>query len=83
MSAMWRGDDVAGCVCTSTVSDDIASCDELARAKLGESPNVMRSRTDRRWAKTTWKMSEVKDRMRCGCGLITFIQPMIYQGWNE
>ena len=28
---MWRSDDASGCVSASTVGDDIARCDELAR----------------------------------------------------
>ena len=43
----------------STVSDDVAQCDESASAKLGESPNVMRN---------------VRDH-RCGWGLLTLNQP--------
>ena len=27
---MWRSDDASRCVCSSTVGDDVASCDELA-----------------------------------------------------
>ena len=42
---MWQSDDVTCCVGTSTVSDDVARCDELARAKLGESLNEVKDRT--------------------------------------
>ena len=68
MSAMWRSDDASRCVSASTVGDDVTSCDELARAKLGESPNVMRN---------------VRDH-RCGLGLPTLNQPrMLGLGWGN
>ena len=63
---MWRSDDASRCVSASTIGDDIASCDELARTT--DVGGVYRRLTNQGLPRLRWlpqvaeSLSGVKDR---------------------